>query len=137
MGFQLVPIHELKEHEEIIPEHLRELREEIVSDGVLIRPIAVTREHLIVLDGHHRLNILKELGCARIPAFLVDYRSPDVVVASWREGVTITKEMVVEAALSGRVFPPKTTKHLVRVDGQLKHITVIEKPSYIPLDELR
>jgi len=67
----------------------------------------------VVLDGQHRLAALKALGAKLVPAFLVNYRSPWVKVSSWRPGVRVSKEMVIEAGLSGRKLPPKTSRHVV------------------------
>ncbi len=132
-----IRIEELREHEEIRPHYLEELKNEIVSDGILKMPIAVDRKTFIILDGHHRLHALKRIGCKRIPAILVDYHSPDIEVIPWREGEKITKEMIVDTALSGKRMAPKTSKHMIRVEGELKHISFLETVINIPLEELK
>ncbi|MDP2971868.1 MAG: ParB N-terminal domain-containing protein [Deltaproteobacteria bacterium] len=71
-----VRIEELKEHEEIRPDYLEDLKNEILSDGILKMPIAVDRDTYVILDGHHRLHALKRIGCKRIPVVLVDYHPP-------------------------------------------------------------
>jgi ParB-like chromosome segregation protein Spo0J len=76
----LMKINELKEHEEINPFHLKEFMEKIKSDGILKKPIVVDKNTKIVLDGAHRLNALKALGCKKIPAVLVNYRSLKIKV---------------------------------------------------------
>jgi ParB-like chromosome segregation protein Spo0J len=73
----------LKEHEEIRPEYLEQLKNEILSDGILKMPIAVDKATFIILDGHHRLHALKKIGCKRIPVILFDYQSPEVVPQGW------------------------------------------------------
>jgi len=76
----LIDLEELREHEEIRPEYLEELKCEILSDGILKMPIAVDRSTYIILDGHHRLHALRRIGCKRIPVVLVDYQSPEIEV---------------------------------------------------------
>lgn len=130
-------IEELREHEEIRPPYLEELKNEILSDGILKMPIAVDRKTYIILDGHHRLHALKKIGCKRIPVILFDYQSPEIEVCPHREGETVTKEMVIQTALEGKRMPPKTSKHMIRVEGELKHISVLEVTINIPLEELK
>ena len=132
-----IRIEELREHEEIRPDYLEELKNEILSDGMLKMPIAVDRSTYIILDGHHRLHALKKIGCKKIPVILVDYQSPEIEVIPWREGEKITKEMIIDTALTGKRMRPKTSRHMILVEGQLKHISCIETLINVPLDELK
>ncbi len=132
-----IRIEELREHEEVRPVYLEELKNEIISDGILKMPIAVDRNTFIILDGHHRLHALKKIGCKKIPVILVDYHSPEIEVIPWREGEKVTKEMIIHTALTGKRMAPKTSKHMIRVGGELKHISILETVINIPLDELK
>jgi hypothetical protein len=133
----LIEVEELKEHEEIRPEYLEVLKNEILSDGILKMPIAVDKTTYIILDGHHRLHALKKIGCRRIPAILFDYQSPGIKVLPYREGETVTKEMVIRTALAGRKMPPKTSKHMILIEGKLQHISIRETIINIPLEKLK
>jgi hypothetical protein len=130
-------IAELKEHEEIRPDYLEALKNEIMSDGILKMPIAVDKHTCIILDGHHRLHALKRLGCKKIPVVLVDYQSPEIKVIAWREGETMTKEKIIDTALSGKRMPSKTSKHMIFLNGEWKHISAIQMIIDIPLEELK
>jgi hypothetical protein len=132
-----IRIEELREHEEIRPDYLEELKNEIISDGILKMPIAVDKSTYIILDGHHRLHALKRIGCKKIPVILVDYQLPEIEVIPWREGEKVTKEMIIHTALTGKRMAPKTSKHMIRVEGELKHISILETVINIPLDELK
>ncbi len=132
-----IRIEELREHEEIRPDYLDELKNEILSDGMLKMPIAVDRSTYIILDGHHRLHALKKIGCKKIPVILVDYQSPEIEVIPWREGEKVTKKMIIDTALTGKRMAPKTSRHMIRVEGELKHISILETVINIPLDELK
>jgi hypothetical protein len=133
----LLGLGELREHEQIRPDYLEELKNEILGDGILKMPICADKETYIILDGHHRLHALKRIGCRKIPCILVDYRSPEIKVVPWREGETITKEMVTRTALTGGRMPPKTSKHMILIGGELQHISIIETVINIPLEELK
>lgn len=127
----------LKQHEEVEGKRLAELYEEIKSDGFLKRAIAVDLNSYIIIDGHHRYNVLKALGCSRIPALLVDYFSPILKVLSWKGDEEISKSSVIEAGLSGKLFPARTTRHVICFDGSLLHISQLEPEVNIPLSILK
>jgi L-serine kinase (ADP) len=130
-------IEELREHEEIRPDYLEGLKNEILSDGILKMPICIDKNTCIILDGHHRLQALKRLGCKKIPCVLVDYQSKDISVIPWREGEKITKETIIDMALSGRKMSSKTSKHMIIVDGEWTHISAIEMTIDVPLEKLK
>jgi hypothetical protein len=108
-----IKISELKPHEQIQPDHLAKLREEIKKDGILKDPIIVDQNTLAILDGHHRYNSLKSLGYNFCPCCLVDYQSDEIGVGCWRGGEVIAKQDVLAAALSGNLLIPKTSRHLI------------------------
>jgi len=132
-----IELEALREHEEIRPDYLEQLKNEILSDGILKMPIAVDKKTYIILDGHHRLHALKKMGCKRIPVILFDYQSPEIEVLPYREGETVTKEMITQTALAGRRMPPKTSKHMILIEGELKHISILETVINIPLEKLK
>ena len=135
--FVFFNIEELREHEEIRPDYLEALKDEILGDGILKMPICIDKETCVILDGHHRLQALRRLGCKKIPCVLVDYQSPDIRVIAWREGEQITKERIVEIALSEKKMPSKTSKHMINLNGEWQHISAIELIINVPLDELK
>jgi hypothetical protein len=53
------------------------------------------------------------------------------------ERETVTKGMIIEIASTGRRMPPKTSKHMVMIEGQLKHISMLESVINIPLEKLK
>ena len=130
-------IEELKEHEEIRPDYLEALKNEILADGILKMPICIDEKTCTILDGHHRLQALKKLGCKKIPCVRVDYQSENIRVIPWREGETITKETIIDMALSGRKMSSKTSKHMILIKGELQHISVYETVINIPLEKLK
>lgn len=113
--FALVPIGELHEHEEVDAGSLRELIERIRTDGLVRDPIWVARGSGVILNGHHRYHALRALGAVRVPAWLFDYDDSLIALERWGPGPPVTKALVVERARTGVPFPPKTTRHLLRV----------------------
>jgi ParB-like nuclease domain len=113
--FALVPIGKLLSHEEVEEENVAEIVRELERTQVFADPIWVARDSLVILNGHHRVEALRQLKAARVPVWLLDYDSDLVSLEPWRPGLPITKSEVVRRAQAGRPFPPKTTRHGVRV----------------------
>ncbi|MCI4330146.1 MAG: ParB N-terminal domain-containing protein [Thermoplasmata archaeon] len=113
--FELVDIDRLKVHERIRPDHLASLLADMRRDGFVADPIWVARGSYVVLNGHHRLAALRELGARKVPAWMVDYDSESVLLDRWTPGPPLSKQEVEARASAGQPFPPKTTKHTVAV----------------------
>jgi L-serine kinase (ADP) len=125
--FALVPLRRLRGHEEHEPEKVDELIAEIQRTGVFHDPIWVARGTWVILNGHHRVEALRKLGMKRIPAWIFDYEGDHVDLDRWSPGPPIEKSEVVHRAHQRRPFPPKTTRHRLRVELP---------PKTVPLDEL-
>ncbi|MFQ6104562.1 MAG: ParB N-terminal domain-containing protein [Candidatus Glassbacteria bacterium] len=71
--------------EGIIPERARDLSTLIDYDGVQSDPIVVaeTGSKYIVLDGMHRVEALRVLGCRDILVYLVNYADEHIILGSW------------------------------------------------------
>ncbi len=137
MALTIINLTELREHEEVEPEYLEKLKSQIKKDGILKRPIIVDKNSKIILDGHFRYNTLKKLGYTKIPAYFVDYRSPDIVVRSWKERELVTKEDVIKSGITGKKLPPKTSKHMFDLINHQIHISRIVKKINIPVEDLK
>jgi ParB-like chromosome segregation protein Spo0J len=114
MRISLVPVDALKPHESTSRRHLARLKRRIINDCVLKMPVLADKKTLVLLDGHHRLLTLKQLGIKKIPAMLVDYESNEIIVKSRRKNLKVDKRAVISMGLSKKVFPPKTTKHILK-----------------------
>jgi hypothetical protein len=116
VSLEILDVHDLRPHERTREDLLEPLRAEIERDGELKLPVLVEREHHVILDGHHRYEALRRLGCRRIPAYVVDYASEEIGLTTWPGAVvaTVTKGEVVARGVQGRRFPPKTTRHLLK-----------------------
>jgi hypothetical protein len=110
--FRLIDVAALKPHEEVDAARVRDLAERLGAQGVVEQPIVADARTLVVIDGHHRLAALKALGAKRAPVHLVDYLSEAITVETWRPGEKPpSKSEVVARALSGALFPIKSTRH--------------------------
>jgi L-serine kinase (ADP) len=115
-SFELVPIADLKIHEQVDEAKVRELVAEIRGSGVVAEPIWIARGSRVILNGHHRFRALQALGVDLVPAWVFDYLDGPIRLDRWTPGPPIAKEEVVRRAQDARPFPPKTTRHRLDVD---------------------
>ena len=131
MDVELVPIAWLRPHEQVKPRNVDTLHEMTLRWSAYTKPLLVDRESGTILDGHHRHQVGIRIGLSRLPVIKVDYLEDesielDIWPASTLE--SLTKQQVIDMALSENVFPPKTSRH--RFSDHLPPIAV-------PLDLLR
>lgn len=113
MNIKLIPLIKLKAHEQTSPKRLQKLHRQLQQDRHLHQPIVVDKKTKVILDGHHRCRLLKNMGCKKIPALLVNYQSRSVQLKTRRKNLPVNKLMVVKMALSNRLLPYKTTRHIL------------------------
>lgn len=113
---KFVDINKLKRHEEINQNHLEDIIQRIKQDGFIKNPVVVDRKNHIILDGHHRVAALRQLGANKVPAFLVNYQSNNIRVTLRRKEFLFKdiKKAVINYCLKGKIFPSKTTRHLIK-----------------------
>ncbi|MFC1790281.1 ParB N-terminal domain-containing protein [Patescibacteria group bacterium] len=128
-GVKLIDLVLLKKHEAVDPVRVEELASEISKDGILRNPLVVDQQTMVVLDGHHRFAALQKLGAKRAPVHLVNYQDKQVRVYLRRKELLgeLIKAAVINKALSGEIFPQKTTRHLLKkrvlgINCHLKHL---------------
>ena len=131
MDVELVPITWLRPHEEVKPRNVDTLHEMTLRWSAYTKPLLVDRESGTILDGHHRHQVGIRIGLSRLPVIKVDYLEDDgIELDLWPASAleSLTKQQVIDMALSGDVYPPKTSRH--RFSDHLPPIAV-------PLDLLR
>ena len=86
----LINIDELFGHEEVVQTQVDWLKENLIKLGYFFRPILVAKNEKVVLDGHHRVVALKELGEERnekiikIPCVEIEYiGNKDITLGTW------------------------------------------------------
>ena len=116
---ELVSIEWLKPHEEIRIKNMQQLKTMTLRWGGYTKPLLVDAGSGAILDGHHRYNVGQSLSLKRLPALLCDYlNDKDVEVeARPNSGLeTLSKQEVLDMALSGELFPPKSSRHVLAND---------------------
>ncbi|MDB3870704.1 transcriptional regulator [Euryarchaeota archaeon] len=131
MMVELVPLEILRPHEEILPKKVDQLEKMTHRWNAYTKPLLIDRSTGAILDGHHRFHVAMRLELLCVPCVFIDYLENDMIELDvWpncgRDDVT--KKEVIEAALTGNLFSPKTSRH--RLSDHLPPIAV-------PLSRLR
>ena len=116
----MVYIADLKPHEEVIEEIVEKLANDIRQDGIVRDPLIVDQEHLVILDGMHRFNSLKRLGCRFAPCCMLDYMSPLIQVGSWFRALTVHDARLMAESVLSRLeleYSPKQTDAMQGYDS--------------------
>ncbi|MBS9428349.1 hypothetical protein C6H64_03410 [Photorhabdus luminescens] len=110
---ELISIDIIQVTEEHIVERVNWLEEKIKQEGFWRVPLILEYSTFAIMDGHHRYEVAKRLGLKRIPSILLSYSNDNVQVTSWRNDFIINKEITLEYILQKKIFPHKTTKHII------------------------
>ena len=111
-----MPVETLLPHEQVEDKQVDKLERMTLRWKAYTKPLLVDRKTGTILDGHHRAEVAKRMELQCLPCVLVDYLEDDrVTLTVWPNcgRDTLEKEEVVEAALAGELFPPKTSRHLL------------------------
>lgn len=109
-----VDVKLLKCHENVIKNRVDSLITYLKKqeEDFLISSILVCKDTNTIIDGHHRYHALCALGFSKIPVTFINYSS-SYIKAHFNDSVL--KEDILNAANSGVLLPPKSSKHIVYV----------------------
>jgi hypothetical protein len=95
--------------------------------------VACSRTNVII-DGHHRHMTIRRMGFSLCPVLYVDYEHADILVHT-DPAATITKQAVIDAAVSHRLLEPKSTKHVLLAGNGEPYPIVTISPTCCLADE--
>lgn len=134
----LLPIGALLPHEAYDAGHADEVAAQLRTSGIWRTPLLVEKQHLIILDGHHRFEAAKRLGLTHVPAVLIAYGDHRLTLSSWRTGEKWTAQHIIARAVSGHLCPIKTTRHIMnppieKIAIPLTHLRLDEGQGMMPI----
>ena len=110
-SIELMNIASLIPHEEIIiakKNHKKSIYKK--TNKISFLTIIACSKTSVIIDGHHRYNAMKELGFIKIPVTRINYYSEKVIT---NEDNSILKSEIITNAQNKKLYPPKSTNHLV------------------------
>lgn len=131
----LIDIDELLPHEEVVMDRLQTLIEYLktLKPYIIIPSVLVCYNSRMIVDGHHRVFALKELGHKKIPVTLIRYES-ELIVPDL-EG-KISKNDLLVGAKTNKLFMPKTSFHHI-IDSEGIPQPLILLSSLFKLDNIQ
>ena len=129
----LFPTSLLIPHEEFIQTHLEEVKSGVIVEGLWTRPIIVDYFTGIILDGHHRHQLTIQEELKFVPAVLVNYSSPEIVIHNGDKEGTIDYRLVLNSVDRGMLLPKKFTRHMF--SGRLEKVKTCT--CKVPMSALR
>jgi len=116
---KLVEISLLFPHEKINKKRLPKLLAKVKKDQ-FVTPIVADKKTFVILDGHHRFEIMKTLKFKTVPVYLVNYGNGNIKVVPRRKKYSVTKKEIIKRGLDGNLYPHKTTRHSIKGLGKWK-----------------
>ncbi len=101
----------LRHIEDFSEKRVRNMKEKMIQKGIWEKPICIEKNHFLILDGQHRVQVAKALNLKYIPCVLFNYKDERVEVWSLRKDYFVSKEKVIERVLEENIYPYKTAKH--------------------------
>ena len=72
-------------------------------------PLAISIEHNLVMDGHHRLQVSLRLNLKKVPCYFYSYN--EINPYSLRKEIEVNSDIIIDNFLKSVIFPYKTAKH--------------------------
>lgn len=117
-SFRLMPIEHLRPIEKINRSHFNQLESQILSEGVIKKPLIIDEVTGAVLDGSHRYAFFYKHGYTEAPVWACRYDDESISVGNhlthrWKYSTErwIDKNHVRATAISQKLYPPRTTRH--------------------------
>lgn len=101
---------DLKPHEQTESCRIRYVVDLLLREQAWTRPICVEEQSLCVMDGHHRRLAAIHLGLAAVPVVAFTY--DEIRLGSRRAGMRVEARELIDRAMRGALFPPKSTRHV-------------------------
>ena len=104
--------NELIPHEKVSLRGINKLKNYINNfhSEIILPSILVCNKTNVIIDGHHRFHVIKLLEVDQIPVSLIDYNS-DLILTN--EKNSLSKKEIIRSARNNKIFPPRTSKHLI------------------------
>tara|TARA_B100000287_G_scaffold78232_1_gene70336 strand:+ start:269 stop:976 length:708 start_codon:yes stop_codon:yes gene_type:complete len=87
---ELIELSKLLPHEMTIRSEIEWLIKDLKMKKILIWPILVDKNTNLILDGHHRVFAMKELGYNKIPAHILNYDDEIIKLDTWYPVINIS-----------------------------------------------
>lgn len=132
--YKMIKVCDLKSHELIDKSASDKLYSYLDAlEYKIIPSIIIDSSTNIIIDGHHRVDVIKRFNIQTINVLAIDYMNPNNGIIVHPNNLTITKEDVIDAGLSGNLLPVKSTKHVIQYNQNQTYLPIISLSKIITL----
>ena len=122
----MVDIDCIYTHEYVINENVVAFQEYLnKSQNFLVPTIIVSAENVLI-DGHHRLELMRRMGYKRIPVTVCNYLHSDIFTHIEPEK-RLAKEFIIQSALNRTNLTPKSTRHVILHNNIFVPLSILSK----------
>lgn len=107
---ELIELSKLLPHEMTIRSEIEWLIKDLKMNKILIWPILVDKNTNLILDGHHRVFAMKELGYSKIPAHILNYDDEMIKLDTWYPVINIPTDDLINILKETSVMVKKVEK---------------------------
>ena len=107
---ELIELSKLLPHEMTIRSEIEWLIKDLKMNKILIWPILVDKNTNLILDGHHRVFAMKELGYSKIPAHILNYDDEMIKLDTWYPVINIPTDDLINILKKTSVMVKKVEK---------------------------
>ena len=115
-----MPINQIYPHEQILVERSSSMLNYISSlhPWTVLPSILICEKTFVIIDGHHRYYVLKNLGYKNVPVSYVKYKSDKIITHDIQDKM-LEKDKIVELGLKNKLLKPKSTMHHCMYDQHI------------------
>jgi len=128
----IVDITSIHTHENVIVENVLAFEQYLNKSQNFLIPSIIVSDDMVLIDGHHRLELMKRMGYTKIPVTVINYYH-DCVLTHIDANKRLAKKTIVQSALNDINLQPKSTRHVLCVKDKLIPISILSKNISIEL----
>lgn len=121
-----VDIASIYTHENVITENVIAFEQYLNKSQNFLIPTIIVSEEMVLIDGHHRLELLKKMGYTKIPVTVVNYNH-SCILTHCVINKQISKEIIIQSALNNINLQAKSTRHCLCINSKIVPISILSK----------
>lgn len=119
-----IEISKIATHENVIMENVTAFESYLEKSQNFLIPSIIVSEEGVLIDGHHRLELMKKMGYKLIPVTIINYNHP-AIFTHIEENKRLPKHVVIETALRQEKLLPKSTRHVLNINNKFVPLSIL------------
>lgn len=121
-------------HENVIIENVIAFEQYLNKSQNFLIPTIIISDEMVLIDGHHRLELMKRMGYTKIPVTVVNYHHK-CIATHIDVNKRLEKDVIIQSALNRTNLTPKSTRHVLCINDKIVPICILSKNISVELQE--